>query len=136
MRSGAKRNQRKAGEVGWRNAFYSSLVLTKLLAPTKCSSRAARLQPAGSKLTLMDKLSEKLEKPPSKVVLQRAFVYAVLAVWSLTLSAASGPAFQVAIGFGLSIYYLNMKRGGKKAMFGAPPPPPTAWGGHLAGGDI
>lgn len=48
--------------------------------------------------------------PPQKVILQRAFVFAFLIVWSLYQSAASGPAFQVAVGLGLSSYYIYDKR--------------------------
>ena len=48
--------------------------------------------------------------PPQKVILQRAFVYAFLVVWSLYQSAATGPAFQVAVGFGLTAYYIHDKR--------------------------
>jgi hypothetical protein len=32
---------------------------------------------------------------PQKLILQRAFVYACIAAWSLYQSAATGPAFQV-----------------------------------------
>ena len=45
-------------------------------------------------------------------------MFAVLGVWSIMLAAATGPAFQVALGFGLSIYFLTLKRGGKKAIMG------------------
>ena len=48
--------------------------------------------------------------PPQKTVLQRAVVFAFLAAWSLYQSAQTGPAFQVAVGFGLSAYYIHEKR--------------------------
>lgn len=48
--------------------------------------------------------------PPQKVIAQRAFVFAFLVLWSLYQSAASGPAFQVAVGLGLSSYYIYEKR--------------------------
>jgi len=48
--------------------------------------------------------------PPNKTIAQRAFVFAFLIVWSLYQSAASGPAFQVAVGLGLSAYYIYDKR--------------------------
>ncbi len=58
----------------------------------------------------IDKLRDQIVVPPQKVILQRAFVYAFLVVWSLYQSAASGPAFQVACGFGLTAYYVHDKR--------------------------
>jgi hypothetical protein len=51
--------------------------------------------------------------PPRKLIAQRAFVFAFLIVWSLYQAAQSGPAFQMAVGFGLTGYYVHEKRGGK-----------------------
>lgn len=56
---------------------------------------------------------------PQKVILQRAFVYLCIAVWSVYASAATGPVFQVLCSFGLTAYYIMEKRGGKQHLFGA-----------------
>jgi len=62
------------------------------------------------------KIMTNIENPKQKLVLQRLAVYAFLAVWSLYQSAATGPAFQVAVSFILTIYLLCVKRGGKGAI--------------------
>ena len=41
-----------------------------------------------------------------------------MAGWAIVQSSSSGPAFQMAISFGLTVYFLNEKRGGDKAMLG------------------
>lgn len=61
----------------------------------------------------LDKLRDAVVVPPRPLIFQRLFVYAFLVVWSLYQAAASGPAFQVAVGFGLTAYYVHEKRGGK-----------------------
>ena len=48
--------------------------------------------------------------PPRQLIAQRAFVFAFLVAWSLYQAAASGPAFQMAVGFGLTAYYVHEKR--------------------------
>ena len=61
----------------------------------------------------LDKLRDAVVVPPRKLIFQRLFVYAFLVAWSLYQAAASGPAFQVAVGFALTAYYVHDKRGGK-----------------------
>jgi len=46
----------------------------------------------GWRAQLLEKIALNL---PQKLILQRAFVYAFIAAWSLYQSAATGPAFQV-----------------------------------------
>ncbi len=61
----------------------------------------------------LDRLRDAVVVPPRAVIGQRAFVYAFLIVWSLYQAAQSGPAFQMAVGFALTGYYVHDKRGGK-----------------------
>jgi len=56
------------------------------------------------------RLMQNVANPPQKLVLQRAFVYAFIAVWSLAQSAATGPAFQVAVAFCFTVYCMYEKR--------------------------
>jgi len=58
----------------------------------------------------IDKLREQVVVPPRKVVAQRAFLYAFLVAWSLLQAAASGPAFQLLVGFCLTAYLVHEKR--------------------------
>ena len=61
----------------------------------------------------IDKIRDAIVVPPRQLIMQRLFVYAFLVIWSLYQAAASGPAFQVAVGFALTSYYVHEKRGGK-----------------------
>jgi len=66
------------------------------------------------------RLNEQIaQNVPQKLILQRAFIYAFIAVWSVYANAATGPVFQVLCAFGLTAYYIMEKRGGKQMLFGA-----------------
>lgn len=76
-----------------------------------------------SKINLKSKLKKKvdespswvkglinfIEAPPSEVIIRRACLYALIAVWSVMNSAEGGPAFQVAVSLVACIYFLNEK---------------------------
>lgn len=70
------------------------------------------------RIGFVDRIRDRIVVPPTKLILQRAAVYAFIVVWSLYTSAASGPAFQVAVAYGLTAYYIHEKRG-LKALFPA-----------------
>ncbi|KAM7475411.1 hypothetical protein LguiB_022654 [Lonicera macranthoides] len=55
------------------------------------------------------KLFACVEAPPTIIVLNRLFLFAFMAVWSVMNSAESGPAFQVALSLGACIFFLNDK---------------------------
>eukprot|EP00899_Mesostigma_viride_P020349 jgi/Mesvir1/28315/Mv04835-RA.1 len=61
----------------------------------------------------VEKFNAMRDKPSRNLILQRAFLYAFFAVWSVVQAAASGPAFQVAISFVLCVYLLHSKNTGK-----------------------
>lgn len=61
----------------------------------------------------IDRIRDAIVVPSRTIIAQRAFVYAFLIVWSLYQAAQSGPAFQMAVGFALTGYYVHDKRGGK-----------------------
>ncbi|KNA05731.1 hypothetical protein SOVF_187650 [Spinacia oleracea] len=50
-----------------------------------------------------------VELPATVIILRRLFLFAFMACWSIMNSAEGGPAFQVAISLGASIYFLNDK---------------------------
>jgi hypothetical protein len=69
----------------------------------------------------MEKIAQNL---PQKLILQRALTYAIIAAWSLYQSAATGPAFQVAVAFGGTVYLMGSKRDMQYKWLCAPSPTP------------
>lgn len=65
-------------------------------------------------------LGNRFEVPSSKVILQRAVFFALLALWSIINPAEGGPAFQVAVSLAGCIYFLNkrLKSVWKSLIFG------------------
>lgn len=66
----------------------------------------------------LEKLRERVVVPPATLVAQRAAVYAFLVAWGLYAAAATGPAFQLAVGFAYTAYVVFEKRPAK-ALFPA-----------------
>ncbi|CAA0838824.1 Protein CHAPERONE-LIKE PROTEIN OF POR1-chloroplastic [Striga hermonthica] len=78
-----------------------------------------------TKINLKTKLKKKVEEsppwiknlvsfvelpiPPPAIILRRAFLFGLMAGWSLMNSAEAGPAFQVALSLAACIYFLNDK---------------------------
>lgn len=50
------------------------------------------------------------ECPQKDVILRRLFLFAFMGGWSISYSAESGPAFQVALSLAACIYFLNEKK--------------------------
>jgi low temperature requirement protein LtrA len=50
-----------------------------------------------------------VEIPPRIIILNRLFLFAFMAVWSVMNASESGPAFQVALSLGACIFFLNDK---------------------------
>ncbi|CAN6477524.1 unnamed protein product [Victoria cruziana] len=55
------------------------------------------------------RLLEFVELPPTDVILRRFALFAFMGGWSITNSAETGPAFQVAVSLAACIYFLNDK---------------------------
>eukprot|EP00270_Netrium_digitus_P001984 TRINITY_DN1222_c0_g1_i1.p1 TRINITY_DN1222_c0_g1~~TRINITY_DN1222_c0_g1_i1.p1 ORF type:complete len:316 (-),score=76.40 TRINITY_DN1222_c0_g1_i1:352-1218(-) len=52
-------------------------------------------------------LAGMVEMPTSATLLQRAILFVLIAAWSIMNPAEGGPAFQVAVALGLSVYLIN-----------------------------
>ncbi|CAI5463330.1 unnamed protein product [Closterium sp. Yama58-4] len=52
-------------------------------------------------------LIDMVDVPKPAVIAQRAVLFALIAVWSIMNPAEGGPAFQVAVALGLSVYLIN-----------------------------
>eukprot|EP00475_Leptophrys_vorax_P038630 TRINITY_DN68517_c0_g1_i1.p1 TRINITY_DN68517_c0_g1~~TRINITY_DN68517_c0_g1_i1.p1 ORF type:complete len:273 (-),score=6.86 TRINITY_DN68517_c0_g1_i1:192-1010(-) len=52
-------------------------------------------------------LIDMVEVPKGAVIAQRAVLFALIAAWSIMNPAEGGPAFQVAVALGLSVYLIN-----------------------------
>ena len=66
----------------------------------------------------LERLKSRFEKPDDQTIMRRGIIYAIMAGWAITQSASSGPAFQMAISFGLTVYFLHEKRGKNKELLG------------------
>ena len=66
----------------------------------------------------MERLKAQFERPDDQTILRRAIIYAIMAGWAIVQSTSSGPAFQMAISFGLTVYFLHEKRGKQKELLG------------------
>ncbi|KAJ7561942.1 hypothetical protein O6H91_03G048500 [Diphasiastrum complanatum] len=68
----------------------------------------------------VQKLANLIEVPTSTIIMRRAALFALLAIWSIMKSAEGGPAFQVAVSLGLCIYFINdrVKSLGRAAILG------------------
>ena len=88
----------------------------------KGMKKALRKQKKGENYVppFMERLKAQFEKPDQTTIMRRALMYAIMMGWAIVSAgnAPSGPAFQMAISFGLCVYFLHDKRGGAAA--GAP----------------
>ena len=66
----------------------------------------------------LERLKSRFEKPDDQTIMRRGIIYAIMAGWAIVQSASSGPAFQMAISFGLTVYFLHEKRGKNKELLG------------------
>ena len=81
--------------------------------------KALRKQKKGENYVppFMERLKAQFEKPDQTTIMRRALMYAIMMGWAIVSAgnAPSGPAFQMAISFGLCVYFLHDKRGGAAA---------------------
>ena len=66
----------------------------------------------------LERLKSRFERPDDQTIVRRAVIYAIMAGWAIVQSTSSGPAFQMAISFGLTVYFLHEKRGKNKDLLG------------------
>jgi len=58
----------------------------------------------------IDRVKNAFERPDNNTIMRRAVLYAMISAWAVVQSSTSGPAFQMAVAFGLCVYFLNEKR--------------------------
>ena len=66
----------------------------------------------------LERLRGQFARPDDQTIWRRALVYSLMAGWAIVQSTSSGPAFQMAIAFGLTVYFLHEKRGKNKDLLG------------------
>ena len=66
----------------------------------------------------LERLTSRFETPDDQTIVRRAVIYAIMAGWAIVQSTSSGPAFQMAVSFGLTVYFLHEKRGKNKDVLG------------------
>ena len=66
----------------------------------------------------LERLTSRFETPDDQTIVRRCVIYAIMAGWAITQSTSSGPAFQMAVSFGLTVYFLREKRGKNKDVLG------------------
>jgi len=92
------------------NQAYDKIIAKNLRDRAKAGKITTKKKDDKPPPAWQQQLKEKIDLPTQKTILQRAFVYAFIALWSLYQPASTGPAFQVACAFGLTIYFLYNKR--------------------------
>ena len=66
----------------------------------------------------LERLQAQFARPDDQTIYRRAALFAILIGWAIATSAQSGPAFQLFVGFGCCVYFLNLKRGGDRSALG------------------
>jgi hypothetical protein len=102
-------------------AAFDRIIQDKLASRKKAGGlrRASRKKQGEDYVPpFLERLKARFAKPDDQTIARRAAIYAIMAGWAIVQSSSSGPAFQMAISFGLTVYFLNEKRGGDKAMLG------------------
>ena len=104
----------------------------------KGMKKALRKQKKGENYVppFMERLKAQFEKPDQTTIMRRALMYAIMMGWAIVSAgnAPSGPAFQMAISFGLCVYFLHDKRGGAAAFVVEKVDAKTERDGHLERG--
>mmetsp|Transcript_38444 Transcript_38444/g.95362 ORF Transcript_38444/g.95362 Transcript_38444/m.95362 type:complete len:282 (+) Transcript_38444:41-886(+) len=95
---------------------FDKIIQEKLSSRKKVKGLNIKKRKAGEEYVppFLERFQAMFARPDNQTIVRRAVLYAIMGGWAIVQStAASGPAFQMAISFGLCVYFLNTKRGGK-----------------------
>jgi len=103
-------------------AAFDRIIQEKLTSRKKAKGmkQALRKKKQGEDYVppFLERLQAQFARPDDQTIIRRAVIYAIMAGWAIVQSAQSGPAFQMAISFGLTVFFLHDKRGRDKALLG------------------
>ena len=109
----------EAGVEAIEDAF-DRIIKQKLVVRKKAKSMKAAMKKKKDDDYLppfLERLKEQFARPDDQTLIRRAVLYAIMIGWAIVQSGGN-PAFQLFVGFGTTVFFLNQKRGGDRNALG------------------